>query len=185
MHTLINSCLISSGRCTHLLTLGLAGRGRDGEAAPGAANPPILRITGTNTEKTASRRTGGGSGHLQPSPATSPCRVAAAGGVCSSWDAHLPWGASLRCTPTQADWMLSPPHSSARRPWGSRQPRHHPKTPGSVRGRPPNVAAVPGPAGSCPSEPPSGLHQEPGPVQNAAHVLQRNSSFDRLILPEP
>lgn len=69
MHTLINSCLISSGRCTHLLTLGLAGRGRDGEAAPGAANPPILRITGTNTEKTASRRTGGAQdicSHPQP-----------------------------------------------------------------------------------------------------------------------
>lgn len=68
---------------------------------------------------------------------------------------------------------------------GADSPRHHPKTLGAVRGRPLNVAAVPGPAGGCPPEPPSGLHQEPGPLQNAAHVLQRNSSFDRLILPEP
>lgn len=185
MHTLINSCLISSGRCTHLLTLGLAGRGRDREAAPGAANPPILRITGTNTEKTASRRTGGAQdicSHPQPRlrAVLQQQEESAAHGM------HISRGVPPSGAPQHKQTgCYPPPHSSARRPWGSRQPRHHPKTPGSVRGRPPNVAAVPGPAGSCPSEPPSGLHQEPGPVQNAAHVLQRNSSFDRLILPEP
>lgn len=156
MHTLINSCLISSGRCTHLLTLGLAGRGRDGEAAPGAANPPILRITGTNTEKTASRRTGGGSGHLQPSPATSPCCVAAAGGVCSSWDAHLPWGASLRCTPTQADWMLSPPPALPEGHGGADSPDTIPKPRGLSGGDPRTWQQCRGQQAAAPQSPPPG-----------------------------
>lgn len=160
MHTLINSCLISSGRCTHLLTLGLAGRGRDGEAAPGAANPPILRITGTNTEKTASRRTGGGSGHLQPSPATSPCCVAAAGGVCSSWDAHLPWGASLRCTPTQADWMLSPPPQLCQKAMGEQTAQTPSQNPGVCQGETPERGSSAGASRQLPLRAP--LRAAPG-----------------------
>lgn len=74
MHTLINSCLIPSGRCMRLLTLGLAGRERDGEAAPGAATPLILRIAGTNTEIQPAEGLGGlGTFAAIPSHVSVPC----------------------------------------------------------------------------------------------------------------
>lgn len=185
MHTLINSCLIPSGRCMRLLTLGLAGRERAGEAAPGAANPLLLRIAGTNTEKTASRRTGG-AGDICSRPQPRLRAVLQQQEESAAHRMRISCGVPPSGAPQRKQTGCYPPHTALPEGHGGADsPKHHPKTPGAVRGRPPKVAAVPWPAGSCPPEPPSGLLQEPGPVQNAAHVLQRNSSFDRLILPEP